>query len=175
MASSHDKDRWTSSQASNIALLPMTDLSVKASAKRSVASTTGGPEFVRQSLWTRMRNQLQPYISRVQDFFDRTKELEVPSEELYNCLFQRVIDTLIEHYMEVNNLEGSSEDVDKFCRNIPLSTYDEIRFLLTEMSIIQNTENACAKFNDKAVESTLDIEAAFELMYEILNSFSLDP
>ena len=175
MASSHDQDRWMSSQASNIALLPMADLSVKASAKRSVASTTGGPEFVRQRFWTRMRNQLQPYITRVQDFFDRPKELEVPSEEMCDCLFQRVIDTLIEHYMEVNDLEGSCEDVKKFWRNVPLATHDEIRLLLTEMSIIQNTDNACAKFNDKAVESTLDIDAAFELMYEILNSFSLDP
>ncbi|KAL5257122.1 hypothetical protein ACHWQZ_G012154 [Mnemiopsis leidyi] len=175
MASSNDKDLWRSSQASNIALIPMGDLSVKASAKKSVASTKGGPDFVHRNFLARMRNKLQPYISLVLDFFDRTEEIELPSDELYNSRVETVLVTLIEHYMEFNDLGGSCEDVKKFWRSAPRQDYEDILFLLTEPSIIRNTDEACTIFNDRAVATSLDTKAAFALMYEILNGFSLDP
>ena len=175
MASFQDEYPWMSSQASNIALIPMKDVSIKAGAKRSVSSVRGGPKFVQKSFFTRVRDKLRPYVSTLLDFFDRNSELELPSDELYKCRLDTVMTTLIEHYMEFNNLGGSCKDVKEFWRKVPRGDYEEIIYLLTEMNIIWNTERACAMFNDKAVEMSLDINAAFTLMYQLLNGFSLDP
>ena len=179
MASSNDKDFFISSSPSNVALIPMKYVSAKASAKKSVSSIPDGPNFIRKSFFVRFRNKFQPYLSNILDFFDRFKKerLAALSEEVYDLKMDIVMTTLIEHYMNVNDLKGSCEDVKKFWREAPLGDHEEIAGLLTEMEIIRKTDQACAMFNDKAVdsESPLDIKDAFALMCELLNGFSLDP
>ena len=178
-SSSSQKNLWLAETRSHTALVPMTDLRVKASAKKSVSSVTDGPIFMKKSLFSRLRNELQPYITSALELFDYFKREKVPlapSDEVYDVVLESVMTTLIEHHMAYNKLPGNCNDLTNFYRKLPRGDLEEIKGLLTEFSVASNADKVCAMCNDKAVETPcLDLDASFALMVELLNSFSLEP
>lgn len=180
-SSSSQKDLWLplAEARSTTALMPMQDFGVNASAKKNVASLTEGPVFVKKSIYSRIRNQLQPYISSLLEMLDHLKPQKlplVPSDEVYEVMLESVMTTLVEHYMAYNNLRGNCDDLKKFYRDLPRGDLEEIKGLLTEFSVASNAQKVCGIFNDKAVDTPcLDLNASFTLMVELLNSFSLEP
>lgn len=181
MASSNPGNDLSDEMTSNDFKLEILDnqqkpLISKASALKSEGSVKDGPVFAEKSFLTRLKNEIQPWLSALVEFFQRSEKfIETTDEKLFDYGLEQIVNVLFDNEMARLDQEPTRKDIKKFQRSIMKNNMADISDLLMEPSIAEHVDTICGIFTDKVKGRGLLVDEACSLIWETMNQYSLDP
>ena len=125
-----------------------------------------GPIFKKHGLLARLRNKMQPYITRIKDVFTPEKDYNSSTMEQQEIAFDEIMNTLLVFFGTCKNVDSSPSTA------FPRGPFDEISGLLTELNVVQNVGGVCSLLSVEAKKRNMEFNEACEFACELLNHFA---